>query len=89
MREGKTNYVATACFRDVTGGQPTEPTEFFGLYEGEFKPKRRKTNAAAAAEKKEEKSSPPTKKERAAAEKIAKEQIREEKAAAKAEKEGK
>jgi uncharacterized protein YbjT (DUF2867 family) len=43
VREGKTNYVSTTAFKLVTKSLPTEPTEFFSLYEGEFKPKRRKT----------------------------------------------
>ncbi|KAH6913794.1 hypothetical protein BKA70DRAFT_644335 [Coprinopsis sp. MPI-PUGE-AT-0042] len=44
VREGKTNYVATTAFKYVTGEKPTEPEEFFHLYEGEFKPKRRRKN---------------------------------------------
>ncbi|KAI0142693.1 hypothetical protein GGR57DRAFT_485794 [Xylariaceae sp. FL1272] len=38
VREGKQNYVATACFREVTGRQPTQPDEFFKLYDSEFRP---------------------------------------------------
>lgn len=44
VREGKTNYVATTAFKYVTGENPTQPEEFFHLYEGEFKPKRRRKN---------------------------------------------
>ncbi|KFA81614.1 hypothetical protein S40288_09585 [Stachybotrys chartarum IBT 40288] len=37
VREGKTNYISTTAFHDVTGSHPTEPTEFFKMYSGEFK----------------------------------------------------
>jgi len=37
VREGKTNYVSTTAFKMVTGELPAEPSEFFTLYEGEFK----------------------------------------------------
>ncbi|CAG9955389.1 unnamed protein product [Clonostachys rosea f. rosea IK726] len=37
VREGKTNYISTTAFHDVTGQHATEPTEFFKLYSGEFK----------------------------------------------------
>ncbi|RPA86985.1 NAD(P)-binding protein [Ascobolus immersus RN42] len=78
VREGKTNYVSTTAFRDVTGGQPTEPNEFFGLYEGEFKPKRRKVEKSSPKKEKVSKSeSSPTKKEQQKAEKVAKEQTKE------------
>jgi hypothetical protein len=47
VREGKTNYIATTAFVNVTGGHPTEPTEFFKLYAGDPLPepakKKRKT----------------------------------------------
>ncbi|KAF2877803.1 hypothetical protein BDV95DRAFT_556013 [Massariosphaeria phaeospora] len=38
VREGKTNYIATTAFHDVTGGHPQEPDEFFKVYAEEFKP---------------------------------------------------
>jgi len=37
VREGKTNYISTAAFHDVTGVHPQEPVEFFKVYEKEFK----------------------------------------------------
>ncbi|KAK5678406.1 hypothetical protein LTS10_008849 [Elasticomyces elasticus] len=47
VREGKTNYISTTAFVNVTGNHPTEPTEFFKLYAGdplpEPTPKKRKT----------------------------------------------
>ncbi|KAK5690344.1 hypothetical protein LTR17_025956 [Elasticomyces elasticus] len=47
VREGKTNYISTTAFMNVTGNHPTEPTEFFKLYAGdplpEPTPKKRKT----------------------------------------------
>lgn len=49
VREGKTNYIATTAFHDITGGHPQQPVEFFKVYKDEFKPanapKKRKTNA--------------------------------------------
>lgn len=49
VREGKTNYISTMAFHDVTGEHPTEPPEFFKLYGQEFhvpehRAKRQKTN---------------------------------------------
>ncbi|KAK4641029.1 hypothetical protein QC762_608780 [Podospora pseudocomata] len=41
VREGKTNYIATTAFHDVTGEHPTEPDEFFRLYAGELRPKKK------------------------------------------------
>ncbi|KAK4188310.1 hypothetical protein QBC35DRAFT_496789 [Podospora australis] len=41
VREGKTNYISTTAFHDVTGEHPTEPDEFFRLYAGELKPKKK------------------------------------------------
>ncbi|KAG8413065.1 hypothetical protein J3458_013484 [Metarhizium acridum] len=41
VREGKTNYIATTAFHDVTGGHPTEPDEFFRLYQNEFRPSKK------------------------------------------------
>ncbi|KAJ6496062.1 hypothetical protein C8R45DRAFT_153294 [Mycena sanguinolenta] len=41
VREGKTNYVSTTAFRDVTGSAPTEPTEFFKMYAGEMRPRKK------------------------------------------------
>lgn len=43
VREGKTNYVSTLAFHEVTSRHPLEPIEFFKNYESEFKPKKRKT----------------------------------------------
>jgi hypothetical protein len=47
VREGKTNYISTTAFHDVTGGHPQEPSDFFKTYKDEFLPKkttkRRKT----------------------------------------------
>lgn len=37
VREGKTNYVATTGFVNVTGESPQEPEEFFTLYAEGFK----------------------------------------------------
>jgi hypothetical protein len=48
VREGKTNYISTNTFHDVTGMHPLEPPEFFRAYAEEFQPKqankKRKTN---------------------------------------------
>ena len=48
VREGKTNYISTTAFHDITGAHPQEPDEFFKAYAQEFKPgentKRRKLN---------------------------------------------
>jgi len=48
VREGKTNYISTCAFHDITGQHPQEPVDFFKVYAGEFKPehasKKRKTN---------------------------------------------
>jgi len=42
VREGKTNYVATTAFRDVTmGEEPQKPHEFFKIYEEEFAPNKK------------------------------------------------
>jgi len=38
VREGKTNYISTTAFHDVTGQHPTEPDEFFKMYEAEVRP---------------------------------------------------
>ncbi|KAK5692729.1 hypothetical protein LTR17_025323 [Elasticomyces elasticus] len=35
VREGKTNYISTTTFVNVTGNHPTEPAEFFKLYAGD------------------------------------------------------
>jgi len=37
VRDGKTNYISTAAYHDVTGQHPTEPDHFFKLYSTEFK----------------------------------------------------
>ncbi|KAI1263312.1 hypothetical protein F5Y18DRAFT_429400 [Xylariaceae sp. FL1019] len=41
VREGKTNYISTSTFHDVTGRSPTQPSEFFELYGAEFRPKKK------------------------------------------------
>ncbi|KAL7930731.1 hypothetical protein V8C35DRAFT_283233 [Trichoderma chlorosporum] len=41
VREGKTNYIATTAFHDVTGAHPTEPNEFFKSYSAEFRPRKK------------------------------------------------
>jgi hypothetical protein len=41
VREGKTNYISTTAFHEVTGTQPTEPDEFFKMYSAELRPKKR------------------------------------------------
>lgn len=40
VREGKTNYVATSAFREVTGDNPQRPPDFFKVYAEEFAPKK-------------------------------------------------
>ncbi|PYH43064.1 NAD(P)-binding protein [Aspergillus saccharolyticus JOP 1030-1] len=40
VREGKTNYISTTAFHDVTGGHPQEPPDFFKVYAQEFHRKR-------------------------------------------------
>jgi len=48
VKEGKTNYISTCAFHDITGQHPQEPVDFFKVYAEEFKPqhvnKKRKTN---------------------------------------------
>ncbi|KHN96821.1 NAD(P)-binding domain protein [Metarhizium album ARSEF 1941] len=41
VREGKTNYIATTAFHDVTGEHPTEPDEFFRLYQSDMRPNKK------------------------------------------------
>ncbi|KAB5533442.1 hypothetical protein GE09DRAFT_1227458 [Coniochaeta sp. 2T2.1] len=41
VREGKTNYISTTAYHDVTGQHPTEPTDFFKLYAAELRPKKK------------------------------------------------
>jgi hypothetical protein len=36
VREGKTNYISTTAFHDVTGVHPQEPPEFFNVYAESF-----------------------------------------------------
>jgi hypothetical protein len=49
VREGKTNYISTHAFHDITGQHPQEPVDFFKVYADEFKSehasKKRKVNA--------------------------------------------
>ncbi|OJJ43959.1 hypothetical protein ASPZODRAFT_801372 [Penicilliopsis zonata CBS 506.65] len=40
VREGKTNYISTTAFHDVTGDHPQEAPEFFKNYSAEFMPKK-------------------------------------------------
>ncbi|KAL5337478.1 hypothetical protein BJX70DRAFT_369468 [Aspergillus crustosus] len=40
VREGKTNYISTTAFHDVTGAHPQNPPEFFKTYEAELHPKK-------------------------------------------------
>ncbi|KZT74077.1 hypothetical protein DAEQUDRAFT_734930 [Daedalea quercina L-15889] len=42
VRAGKTNYISTHAFHDITGSHPTDILEFFKTYDAEFKPKRRR-----------------------------------------------
>jgi hypothetical protein len=49
VREGKTNYISTNAFHDVTGSHPQGPTEFFQVYaeelqNGNHPNKKRKTH---------------------------------------------
>jgi len=37
VREGKTNYISTSTFVNVTGQHPQEPVDFFKTYAEEFK----------------------------------------------------
>jgi hypothetical protein len=41
VREGKTNYISTTAYHDVTGLHPTEPDEFFRNYSDELRPKKK------------------------------------------------
>jgi len=41
VREGKTNYIATTAFHDVTGTHPTEPDDFFKMYATELRPRKK------------------------------------------------
>jgi hypothetical protein len=36
VREGKTNYISTSAFVNVTGGHPQEPEDFFKTYAADF-----------------------------------------------------
>jgi len=38
VKEGKTNYISTCAFHDITGQHPQEPVDFFKIYAEEFKP---------------------------------------------------
>ena len=48
VKEGKTNYISTLAFHDITGTHVQEMTDFFKAYAVEFKPrhqaKKRKMN---------------------------------------------
>lgn len=39
VRDGKTNYISTTAFHDVTGSHPQEPPGFFKTYAEQFGPK--------------------------------------------------
>lgn len=39
VREGKTNYISTTAFVNVTGNHPQEPSDFFKVYAESFVPK--------------------------------------------------
>jgi hypothetical protein len=41
VREGKTNYISTTAFHDVTGNHPTQPVDFFKMYSEEMRPRKR------------------------------------------------
>ncbi|KAJ4319311.1 hypothetical protein N0V84_006395 [Fusarium piperis] len=41
VREGKTNYIATTAFHDVTGEHPTEAENLFQMYQSEMRPKKK------------------------------------------------
>lgn len=41
VREGKTNYIATTAFHDVTGTHPTQPVDFFKMYDAELRPRKK------------------------------------------------
>jgi len=38
VRAGKTNYISTCAFHDITGQHPQEPVDWFKVYEAEFLP---------------------------------------------------
>ncbi|KAK6860934.1 hypothetical protein PG995_004570, partial [Apiospora arundinis] len=38
VREGKTNYISTTAFVNVTGSHSTEPVDFFKMYRREMEP---------------------------------------------------
>ncbi|KAJ0416976.1 hypothetical protein BJY00DRAFT_217001 [Aspergillus carlsbadensis] len=50
VREGKTNYIATTAFHDVTGKHPQQPEDFFKAYAEELHPAR--SNKRRKVEKK-------------------------------------
>jgi hypothetical protein len=41
VREGKTNYVSTLAFQQITGTKPQELTDWFKVYSSEFSPNKR------------------------------------------------
>jgi uncharacterized protein YbjT (DUF2867 family) len=47
IREGKTNYVATAAFQAIFGHRGQELPDFFKTYSADFKPKKRRTGKAS------------------------------------------
>ncbi len=47
VREGKTNYISTTAFHDVTGVHPTEPDDFFKMYATELRPRKKAKHGAA------------------------------------------
>lgn len=40
VREGKTNYISTTAFHDITNSHPQEPEDFFKVYAEEFRMKK-------------------------------------------------
>jgi hypothetical protein len=61
VREGKTNYVSTTAFHDVTGDYPQEPSEFFKSYAEEFLPRAEGKGPARKRRKVDGTSKAPTK----------------------------
>ncbi|KAL4866552.1 hypothetical protein BDV12DRAFT_210397 [Aspergillus spectabilis] len=51
VREGKTNYISTTAFHDVTGGHPQEPPDFFKVYAQELHPKKSHKKRKLSADK--------------------------------------
>lgn len=54
VREGKTNYISTNAFHDLTGMHPQQPVDFFKTYAEEFKPKNGATGEPSKKKRKTE-----------------------------------